>query len=113
MTVEVPDVAPEDAVGLVEAGALLLDVREPDEWQAGHAPGAVHVPMREIPARVEDFSTDRRIVAICRSGARSRTVAEALVGAGFDVVNVGGGMRAWEAADLPIETDDGSPGSVI
>ena len=55
----------------------------------------------------------RRIVAICRSGARSRTVAEALVGAGFDVVNVGGGMRAWEAADLPIETDDGSPGSVI
>ena len=113
MTVEVPDVAPEDAVELVEAGALLLDVREPDEWQAGHAPGAMHVPMREIPARVEDLSTDRRIVAICRSGARSRTVAEALVGAGFDVVNVGGGMRAWEAADLPIETDDGSPGSVI
>ena len=62
---------------------------------------------------VEDLSTDRRIVAICRSGARSRTVAEALVGAGFDVVNVGGGMRAWEAADLPVETDDGSPGSVI
>ena len=113
MTVEVPDVAPEDAVELVEAGALLLDVREPDEWQAGHAPGAMHVPMREIPARVEDLSTDRRIVAICRSGARSRTVAEALVGAGFDVVNVGGGMRAWEAADLPIVTDDGSPGSVI
>ena len=88
-------------------------MRELDEWQAGHAPGALHVPMREVPARVEDLSIDRRIVAICRSGARSRAVAEALVGAGFDVVNVEGGMRAWEAADLPIETDDGSPGSVI
>ena len=66
-----------------------------------------------VPAHVEELPTDRRIVAICRSGARSRAVAEALVGAGFDAVNVGGGMRAWEAADLPIETDDGSPGSVI
>ena len=113
MTVEVPDVAPEDAVELVTAGALLLDVRELDEWQAGHAPGALHIPMREVPAHVEELPTDRRIFAICRSGARSRAVAEVLVGAGFDAVNVGGGMRAWESADLPIETDDGSPGTVI
>jgi rhodanese-related sulfurtransferase len=113
MTVEVPDVAPEEAAGLVSSGALLLDVRELDEWQAGHAPGALHVPVREVAARVEELPTDRRIFAICRSGARSRAVAEVLVGAGFDVVNVGGGMRAWEAADLPIETDDGSPGTVI
>jgi rhodanese-related sulfurtransferase len=113
MTVEVPDVAPEDAVELVAAGALLLDVRELDEWQAGHAHGALHVPMREVPAHVEELPTDRRIFATCRSGAHSRAVAEVLVGAGFDVVNVGGGMRAWEAADLPIETDDGSPGTVI
>ena len=113
MAVEVSDVTPEDVVALVEADALLLDVREPDEWEAGHAPGAVHVPMREIPGRVDELPTDRRIVAICRSGARSRAVAEVLVGAGYDVVNAEGGMRAWEAADLPIETDDGSPGTVV
>jgi rhodanese-related sulfurtransferase len=112
MAVEVPEVTPEDVAGLVEAGALLVDVRELDEWQAGHAPAASHVPMREVPGRIDELPTDRCIVAICRSGGRSRSVAEALIGAGFDVVNVEGGMRAWEAADLPIETDDGFPGTV-
>src|SRR4249919_2580975 len=105
MTVEVPEVTPEEIAEIVAAGALLLDVREDDEWQAGHAPTATHLPMREVPARIDEIPSDRRIVAICRSGARSRVVAEALIGAGFDVVNVSGGMRAWEAADLPIETD--------
>ena len=76
------------------------------------ARGAAHPDARSAGA-LEELPTDRRILAICRSGGRSRAVAEALVGAGFDVVNVGGGMRAWEAADLPIETDDGSPGTVV
>jgi rhodanese-related sulfurtransferase len=112
MTVEVPEVTPEETAALLAAGALLLDVREADEWQAGHAPTATHVPMREVPERIDEIPSDRRVVAICRSGGRSRAVAEALIGAGFDVVNVSGGMRAWEAADLPIETDDGAPGVV-
>jgi rhodanese-related sulfurtransferase len=112
MTVEVPEVTPEDTTQLLAAGALLLDVREPDEWKAGHAPGAAHVPMREVPARIDEIPSDRRIVAICRSGGRSRAVAEALIGAGYDVVNVAGGMRAWAAADLPIETEHGAPGTV-
>ncbi len=112
MTVEVPEVTPEETAALVAAGALLLDVRDAEEWQAGHAPLAMHVPMREVPARIDEIPSDRHIVAICRSGGRSRAVAEALIGAGFDIVNVSGGMRAWEAADLPIETDDGSPGVV-
>ncbi len=112
MAAVVPEVPPEGVAQLVEAGALLLDVREPDEWQAGHAPGASHVPMGMVPEHLDELPSDRRILAICRSGARSRTVAEALIGAGFDVMNVEGGMRAWEAADLPIETDDGSPGTV-
>jgi rhodanese-related sulfurtransferase/glyoxylase-like metal-dependent hydrolase (beta-lactamase superfamily II) len=112
MTVEVPEVTAEETSVLVAEGALLLDVREADEWHSGHAPNAMHIPMREVPARIDEIPTDRRIVAICRSGGRSRAVAEALIGAGFDVVNVDGGMRAWAAADLPIETDDGSPGVV-
>ena len=72
MEVVVPEVTPEDVAGLVQAGALLLDVREPDEWQAGHAPGASHVPMREVPAHLDELPTDQRILAICRSGGRSR-----------------------------------------
>ena len=61
MTVEVPEVTPEDAGGLLDAGALLLDVREHDEWDAGHAPTASHVPMREVPARIAELPSDRRI----------------------------------------------------
>jgi rhodanese-related sulfurtransferase len=112
MAVEVPEITPEETSALVAAGALLLDVREVDEWQAGHAPTAVHIPMRDVPARIDEIPGDRRVVAICRSGGRSRAVAEALIAEGFDIVNVSGGMRAWEAADLPIETDDGVPGVV-
>ena len=113
MTLEVPDVTPEDAVGLVEAGGAAPRRAGARRMAGGPCARGDARPDARDPARVEDLSTDRRIVAICRSGARSRTVAEALVGAGFDVVNVGGGMRAWEAADLPVETDDGSAGSVI
>jgi rhodanese-related sulfurtransferase/glyoxylase-like metal-dependent hydrolase (beta-lactamase superfamily II) len=112
MTTEVPEVAAADGAALVDSGALLLDVRESDEWVAGHAPDAAHVPMREIPSRLDELPRDRQIVAICRSGGRSRAVTEALGGAGFDAVNLAGGMRAWEAAGFPVETDTGEPGVV-
>jgi rhodanese-related sulfurtransferase len=112
MAVEVPEVTPGDVASLVAAGALLLDVREPDEWEAGHAPAARHIPMREVPAHLDELPRDRRIVAICRSGGRSHAVAEALIGVGFDAVNAAGGMQAWEASDLPVQTSDGAPGTV-
>ncbi len=91
---------------------MLLDVREQEEWDAGHAPAASHVPIREVPARNAEIPSDRRVLAICRSGGRSRSVAEELIGAGYDAVNVAGGMRAWAAADLPVETDAGTPGDI-
>jgi rhodanese-related sulfurtransferase len=108
----VPDVTPEEARALVEAGALLLDVREADEWAAGHAPGARAVPLGQVQARVDELPKDRRIVAICRSGGRSASATEALNAWGFDAVNLTGGMRAWAAAGFPVETDDGGPGAV-
>jgi rhodanese-related sulfurtransferase len=110
---DVPEVTAADGAQRVESGALLLDVREPDEWQAGHAPGAQHIPLGELGARLEELPKDRPIVCICRVGGRSARATEALRGAGYDVVNLAGGMRAWAAAGQPVVTDDGSAGSVI
>lgn len=109
----IPEVDPSEGHALVEGGALLLDVREPDEWAAGHAPGAYFLPLGQVQGRVDELPTDRRIVAICRSGGRSGTVTEALNAWGYDVVNLAGGMRAWARDGLAVVTDDGSPGTVI
>ena len=109
----VPEVSAEEGHRLVEAGALLLDVRETDEWEAGHAPGATWIPLGEIQTRVGELPRDARIVAICRSGARSNAVTAALIGAGYDAVNVDGGMRAWAAEDYPVVATDGLPGVVV
>jgi len=93
------------------AGALLLDVREDDEWQAGHAPHAEHVPLATVESAAGRF-TGRKVLTVCRSGGRSAKAAEALAAAGVDVANVAGGMTAWAAAGLPVVRDDGSPGQV-
>ena len=109
----VPEVDAASGRALVESGALLLDVREPDEWAAGHAPGAHAIPLGQVQDRVDELPTDRQIVAICRSGGRSAAATEALNAWGFDAVNLAGGMRAWAGAGLPVVTDDGTPGAVI
>jgi rhodanese-related sulfurtransferase len=114
MTTEpVSEVTAEQGRALVDAGALLLDVREADEWEAGHAPEATWIPVGDIQGRLGELSPDRRIVCICRSGARSRAVSEALLGAGYDIVNLDGGMRAWAAEDYTVVAADGLPGTVI
>ncbi len=109
----VPLVSADEGQQMLEDGALLLDVREADEWDAGHAPEAVWIPMGDLQARVEELPRDRRIVAICRSGARSDAVAGALIGAGYDAVNLDGGMRAWASEDFAVVASDGLPGVVI
>ena len=96
----------------VEDGAFLLDVRNDDEWEVGHAPAATLVPLGQLSDRVEELPTDRRIVVVCRSGARSGRAAAARVGAGYDAVNLAGGMQAWAAVGLPVVTDAGEPGGV-
>ena len=108
-----PAVTAEEGHQLVEEGALLLDVREDDEWQAGHAPAAHHIPLGQVMGAVDDLPRDRRIVAICRVGGRSENATIALRQAGLDVVNLAGGMHAWAASGLPIVTDSGEPGTVI
>ncbi|MBX7269676.1 rhodanese-like domain-containing protein [Micromonospora sp. Llam7] len=91
----------------------LLDVREDDEWTAGHAPGAHHLPMMELPARLAEVPTDGDVAVICRSGGRSAQVVAYLMRNGWDQVrNVAGGMGDWAAAGRPVLDSDGQPGQV-
>ncbi len=109
---EVHHLDPVESKRRVDGGALLLDVRNPIEWQAGHAEGATWIPMSQLAERQEELPTDRDIVVICKSGSRSAQVAQALAAAGYGAVNVAGGSEAWHEAGLPIVTDDGQPGTV-
>ncbi len=104
-----PEVGVRAAAALAEAGALLLDVREPGEWQGGHVAQAWLLPMGQVARHRSDLPQDRRIVVVCRSGGRSAAVAEALRAWGFDAVNLSGGMTAWAVAGLPVVTT--GPGS--
>ena len=106
----VVQIDPTAASALVAVGALLLDVREPEEWRIGHIATAVHIPLGDL--RPESVPRDRVVVAVCRSGNRSGQAAVWLAAAGVDVRNLAGGMRAWALEGLPITTDDGAPGVV-
>lgn len=99
-----------DALSAVEAhahqgaGALILDVREPDEWKSGHAAGARHVPLGQLSLRMAELPRDKEIIAMCRSGARSAQAVGILRDGGFErVYNLSGGIGAWNAARLPIK----------
>ena len=98
----------------IEPDVYLLDVREPDEWDAGHAPDAHHLPMMEIPARMAEVPTDTEIVVVCRSGARSGRVVSYLIGNGWGSVrNLDGGMQAWAAAGCDMISENGQPARVL
>jgi rhodanese-related sulfurtransferase len=109
----IPQIDVDEAAARLAAGAALLDVREPDEWLAGHAGEAQHLPMGEIVDRLDDVPRDREVVVVCKSGGRSARVTEYLLGRGVTAVNLAGGMLAWQAAGLDIVTDDGAGGTVI
>lgn len=104
------DLTPHQAHRLVADGAVLVDVREHDEWHAGHAPGALHVPLASL--HLDDVPSDAVIVAVCRSGARSKRAVAALHRAGRRAHNLAGGMHAWHRAGLRVVRDDGTPGSI-
>jgi rhodanese-related sulfurtransferase len=110
-----PVVAQTDVAGLpAEFGpdTVLLDVREDDEWQRGHAAEARHIPMGQVPARLNEIDPQAKLYVICKAGGRSQKVAQFLAGNGFEPVNVSGGMLAWAGAGRPVVTDDGGPGSI-
>jgi rhodanese-related sulfurtransferase len=108
---------PTIAVSELADGDFLLDVREDDEWDAGHAEAALHIPMSEFVGRYGELTDtapqDSRIHVICKAGGRSAQVTMYLVQQGVDAVNVGGGMAAWAASGRPVVNAEGKPGTVI
>ena len=109
---KVPEVNAVDAES-GQTGHILLDVRNADEWEAGHAPSAQWVPLRDLESVRFQLPMNKRIVCVCRTGARSARAAESLISWGFDAANMVGGMKDWAANGLPVVRDDGSPGTVI
>ena len=102
---EAVQIPAEDAIQLVAGGGWLLDVREPGEWEQGHAPEAHLIPMGQIMDRIDEIPSEAEVVVVCHSGYRSWQVTKALVEAGYDAVNVSGGMEAWQSAGGVVVTD--------
>lgn len=105
------DLDPGQAADLLARGeAVLLDVREPDEWAAGHAPQAEHLPLAQV--RLDRVPYAETVIIVCRSGRRSGQAADLLATAGVSVHNLAGGMIAWAEADLPVVTEGGGRGEI-
>jgi rhodanese-related sulfurtransferase len=94
-------------------GLLVLDVREDDEWQAGHVEGSLHVPLRQLGERYADLPDAEQTLVVCRVGNRSAYATAFLQQQGVDAVNLDGGLVAWARAGRPLVTDDGEPPTVL
>jgi rhodanese-related sulfurtransferase len=102
------EVTPAQAREMIEqAGAQLIDVREPHEWDAGHIAGARHLEMMRLPTEAETIDRDRPVVFQCRVGARSAMAAQAFRAAGYDAWSMSGGLVRWADEGLPLEPEDG------
>ena len=121
MTISLDIVLPHDIPSVpadaLPPDAVVLDVREPAEWAAGHIDGAVHVPMNEVPQRVayqpDTLTAGTPVVVVCKVGGRSAQVTAWLRHQGYDALNMDGGMLAWERAGRPMTSDDGRPPRVV
>ncbi|MGO1318615.1 MAG: rhodanese-like domain-containing protein [Galactobacter sp.] len=92
--------------GIPEAG-FVLDVREDYEFQAGHVPGATHIPMADLPDRFEELDPDEDVYVICRTGGRSAQASLWLTAQGYTAINVAGGSGAWIDAGKEIVSENG------
>lgn len=102
------DYTPDQVADLLAGDEIqLIDVREPDEYEAGRIAGAHLIPMSQLPAEVGDLDRERPIVFYCRSGSRSGMATEAFRNAGFNAHNMAGGLLDWDAAGLPLDPANG------
>jgi rhodanese-related sulfurtransferase len=108
----IPTVTLEGVPDPLPAGLQVLDVREDAEWVHGHIEGALHIPLGDLPARVDEVPEGQTMV-VCRVGGRSARAVAYLVQSGHDVVNLDGGMSDWEAAGRPMVSETGAPPQVV
>jgi rhodanese-related sulfurtransferase len=102
------DLEPKRVSEIVEAGeAVLIDVREPYEWDAGRIPGARHIELEHLGSRAEELDKDKPVIFQCRMGRRSALATQAFRAVGFDAYNMRGGIEAWAGEGLPLEPDGG------
>ena len=97
----------------IPKGYDLVDVRERDEWEAGHAPNAIHIPMGDIPTRLADLPDSAQIILVCRRGGRSARVQQWLSRNGYDCLDINGGMLEWERAKLPLVCESDNQPTII
>jgi rhodanese-related sulfurtransferase len=105
--IEAREVSREEAKGMVEAGAQLIDVRADHEWEAGRIPGAVHLPLAELAERAGEIDKDRPVVLYCRGGNRSSMATAALTEAGYDAAKLSEGIVGWSESGEPLDPDGG------
>lgn len=106
----ITEISAAEAAGEVERGALLIDVREREDWEQGHAPGAVHLPRGTIELEIEEKAPalETPIICHCGGGSRSALVAESLQRMGYtNVKSLAGGFQAWQQAGLPVAVAQG------
>jgi len=109
---KVQDVSVAEARQLQKNGVVLIDVREDDEWAAGHAPDATHIALAEVTSHLDELRQGE-FMTVCRSGGRSSKAAAIMREAGVNVRNVSGGMNAWNSEGLPVVNADGNDGTVV
>ncbi len=98
----VPEVDVDRLAEVRAEGAWVLDVRQPDEYEAGHVPGAHLIPLDQLPTRHTEVPHGEDVYVVCRGGGRSAVATEALNGAGYRAVNVAGGTQGWVEAGNPV-----------
>ena len=108
----VPTVTVADLPDPMPEGVSILDVREPVEWHYGHIDGATHVPLMDLPGRLDEVPAGR-VVVVCKVGARSAQATAWLAQQGHDVANLDGGMVEWAAAGRPMVSETERPAQVV
>ncbi len=109
----IPSVEPETLEDLLKEGYLLIDVREQDEWDAGHHKRANHLPMGEVVEKIDNFNNDKKYIFVCRSGARSGRVTNFMISKNIESYNLTGGMKQLKNFTDEIYDLEGNSGQII